>query len=301
MFITADVAKKTLIFTAMNYQCLICQIRALPKRLDKYEVPEFQRDTVVAELIQQIANIDLEHSYSPEITRDILSRLSDFSDVADPYESEKKAGNNEMMERYAEFQQLVAESENPFDTALRLAVAGNIIDFGPNHRFDVGKTIETVLHSDFAIDHSEQLKGAISKAKTILYLGDNCGELVLDKLFLETIDHPNVYFAVREKPVLNDATEKEAREIGIHKVAKIISNGDDAPSTLLHRVSPKFMDIYNSADLIISKGMGNYEGLMFETDPRLFYLLMIKCQVIGEKIGAKKGDFVVVQKGAAEV
>lgn len=77
--------------------------------------------------------------------------------------------------------------------------------------------------------------------------------------------------------------------------AKIINNGDDVPSTLLHRVSGEFREIYNSVDLIISKGMGNYEGLMNETDPRLFYLLMIKCPVIGEKIGAKEGDFVVKQ------
>jgi uncharacterized protein with ATP-grasp and redox domains len=154
-------------------------------------------------------------------------------------------------------------------------------------------TIEKVLNSTFAIDHSQQLENEIKKARTILYLGDNCGEIVLDKLFLETINHPNVFFAVREKPVLNDATEKEAREVEIQHVAKIISNGDDAPSTLLYRVSPEFKKIYQKADLIISKGMGNYEGLMFESDPRLFFLLMIKCPVIGRKIGAEKGDFVV--------
>lgn len=154
-------------------------------------------------------------------------------------------------------------------------------------------TIDRVLNSDFTIDHSQQLQDEIKKAKTILYLGDNCGEIVLDRLFLETINHPDVWFAVREMPVLNDATEKEAREAGIHQVAKIISNGDDAPSTLLYRVSPEFKEIYQQADLIISKGMGNYEGLMFESDPRLFFLLMVKCPVIGRKIGAEKGDFVV--------
>ena len=174
-----------------------------------------------------------------------------------------------------------------------MAIAGNIIDFGPTDKFDVSGTIKRVLKSDFAIDHSQQLKVEIEKANTILYLGDNCGEIVLDKLFLETINHPNVFFAVRNKPVLNDVTEKEALEVGIDKVAKIISNGDDTPSTLLHRVSEEFRDIYNTADLIISKGMGNYEGLMYETNPRLFFLLMIKCQVIGNNIGAQKGDFIV--------
>jgi uncharacterized protein with ATP-grasp and redox domains len=277
----------------MNYECLICQVKALQQRLEKYEIPEDKRDHVVSEMLKKIAATDLEKSFSPEITRNILARLREYSEVEDPYRKEKQEGNRLMLERYDEFREMVLNSVNPFNTALRLAIAGNIIDFGPTNHFDVEGTFEKVLNSDFATDHSAQLQLEIEKSKTILYLGDNCGEIVLDKLFLETVNHPNVWFAVREKPVLNDATEKEAREVGIHYYAKIISNGDDAPSTLLHRVSPEFIEIYRQADLIISKGMGNYEGLMFESDPRLFFLLMIKCPVIGRKIGAKKGDFVV--------
>ncbi|SHJ45836.1 hypothetical protein SAMN05444280_12018 [Tangfeifania diversioriginum] len=277
----------------MNYECLICQVKSLQQRLEKYEIPEEERDHVVSEMLRKIAFTDLGNSYSPEITRNLLARLRAYSTVEDPYLKEKQEGNNMMLERYDEFRERIRNSENPHDTALRLAIAGNIIDFGPTNHFDVEGTIEKVLNSQFAIDHSRQLQEEIKKAKTILYLGDNCGEIVLDKLFLETIAHPNVWFAVRETPVLNDATEKEAREVGIHHVANIISNGDDAPSTLLNRISPEFQEIYQKADLIISKGMGNYEGLMFETDPRLFFLLMVKCPVIGRKIGAEKGDFVV--------
>jgi len=261
--------------------------------MDKFEIAEGKRNGVVSKMIKEIATIDLEHSYSPEITRNLIEKLKIHSVITDPYEKEKQASNTELLSRYDEFKAKVEKSDHPFDTALRLAIAGNIIDFGPTHKFDVQETIEKVFTSDFAIDHSEQLKEKIEKAKTILYLGDNCGEIVLDKLFLETINHPKVWFAVREQPILNDATKKEAGEVGIPEVATLISNGDDAPSTLLHRVNKEFLEIYNSADLIISKGMGNYEGLMDETDPRLFFLLMIKCHVIGNKIGAQKDDFVV--------
>jgi len=243
--------------------------------------------------MKMISEIDLENSYSPVITRNILVRLKRHSKASDPYRLEKQEGNAQILERYCEFKAMVTKAENPFDTALRLAIAGNIIDFGPGNPFDIYRTIEKVLKSDFAIDHSQPLEAEIKRAGTILYLGDNCGELVLDKLFLETISHPNVWFAVRGQPVLNDATEKEAFEVGIHHLAKIISNGDDAPSTLLHRVSPEFRKIYHSADLIISKGMGNYEGLMHEADPRLFFLMMVKCPSIGRKVGAAKGEFVV--------
>ncbi|NOR74383.1 MAG: DUF89 family protein [Draconibacterium sp.] len=258
----------------MNYECLLCQINGLGKRMDKFEIAIEKRNPLVSQLVKNISNIDLENSYSPEITRDILNSLKDVSEIDDPYFKEKNDSNKEMLDRYCEFQERVQDSEDKFDTALRLAIAGNIIDFGPTDKFDVSGTIERVFNSNLEIDHSQQLKAEIEKAKTILYLGDNCGEVVLDKLFLETINHPNVYFAVRNKPILNDVTKKEALQVGIDKVAKLISNGDDAPSTLLHRVSSDFLEIYNSADLIISKGMGNYEGLMDETDSRLFFLLM---------------------------
>ncbi len=277
----------------MNYECLICQVKSLEKRIEKYKIPLDRRNQMVVNIIKEIGAIDLEASVSPEITRNIMERLRNESVVEDPYQHEKDEGNQELMSRYEEFRSLVLTSEKPFDTALRLAVAGNIIDFGPAHTFDITETISKVLSSDFAIDHSLQLHDEIKKAKTILYLGDNCGEIVLDKLFLETLEKPHVWFAVRGKPILNDATEKEARDVGIHHVAEIISNGDDSPSTLLHRVSQEFMEIYMNADLIISKGMGNYEGLMLEQDPRLFFLLMVKCPVIGLKTGTETGQFIV--------
>ena len=277
----------------MNYECLICQVNALQKRMDKYQVAEKKRNRLVSSMMKEIAAIDLDNSYSPEITRNLIEQLKQNSKVADPYQPEKEQSNREMLERYSEFKRMVEVSKDPFETALRLAIAGNIIDFGPNHEFDIWETIEQVMTSDFAINDSEQLRDQIKSAKSILYLGDNCGEVVLDKLFLETIQHPNVVFAVRNNAILNDVTLKEATEVGIPEVATLISNGDDSPSTILHRVSPEFKAIYDSADLIISKGMGNFEGLMDEKDPRLFYLLMIKCPVIGKKTGAKKGGFVI--------
>jgi uncharacterized protein with ATP-grasp and redox domains len=277
----------------MNYECLICQVKALQKRMDKYEIAEEKRNKIVSQAISTIAGIDLDKSFSPEITSNILREMEKESDVKDPYGAEKEESNQALLARYNEFKTKVEGSDDKFDTALRYAIAGNIIDFGPTHHFDVDETIERVFQTTFAVDDSEALKAEIKKAKSILYLGDNCGEIVMDKLFLETIGHPNVVFAVRDQPILNDATLKEASEVGLHKVATLITNGDNTPSTLLHRVSKEFLEIYRSADLIISKGMGNFEGLMDENDRRLFFLMMIKCPVIGQKVGAEKGDFVV--------
>lgn len=140
---------------------------------------------------------------------------------------------------------------------------------------------------------SSELKEALSTAKTVLYLGDNAGEIVLDKLFIETLMHPNLYFAVRGAPVINDATLDDAQYVGIDAVADVISNGYDAPSTIVDRCSPQFQELFNKADVIISKGQGNLEGLLEKTDKQVYFLLMVKCDVIAEALGVKKGDFVV--------
>jgi uncharacterized protein with ATP-grasp and redox domains len=177
---------------------------------------------------------------------------------------------------------------------LRLSIGGNIIDFGPTQDFDLDGTLSRVLETPLAIDHSKVLKEKIRTAKDILYLGDNTGEIVLDKLFLETIAHPNVTFVVRERPILNDATIDDAIETGIDKVAAgIMTNGDDAPSTLLHRTSSEFNEKFFSADLIISKGMGNLEGLIDVKRENLFFVLIVKCAHMASLLGANNGDFVV--------
>jgi len=112
-------------------------------------------------------------------------------------------------------------------------------------------------------------------------------------IYLGAIGHPDVTFAVRNGFALNDATVQDAEEIGINSVARVISNGFDAPSTILAKCNAEFLAIYHSVDLIISKGQGNLEGLIHEKDPRIFFLLMVKCEVMAELLNVKKGSFVV--------
>lgn len=177
---------------------------------------------------------------------------------------------------------------------MRLALSGNIIDFGPGHVIDVEKTIEKIFNVDLAIDDSKKLFEEIKKAKSILYLADNTGEVVFDKLFLEVINHDNVTFAVRHSPILNDATIEDVKTLGIDKIVKeVITNGDNSPGTLLTHVSDEFLEKFNSVDLIISKGQGNYEGLHEVKDKNLFLLFMAKCHIIADDAGVKKGDCVV--------
>lgn len=231
----------------------------------------------------------------PGLSRDLHALFKRYSGDTDPYKLIKRQSNDEVLNMYASLKKMTADAENPFETALRLAIAGNIIDYGIFDRIDLAATIDKVLNTDFAINHADKLKQAVSKAKTVLYVGDNAGEIVFDKLFVETIMHPNIWYAVRGAPVINDATIEDALYVHMDEVADIIENGHDAPSTILKHCSKEFNDLYAQADVIISKGQGNLEGLIDQTDKRIFFLLMVKCDVIADVLGVTKGDFVVAE------
>lgn len=233
---------------------------------------------------------------TPEMQHKLNGVFRTLSGIADAFEAEKAESNRVAEMLYETWQPRVTEAPDPFSMALRLSIAGNIMDYGAADSFDIHKTIENVMNVSFAIDHSAKLKQKLQRAASVLYLGDNAGEIVFDRLLLETVAHPNVSFTVRGGPALNDVTLKEAEETGIHRVAKVIDSGFDAPSTILKKSSHEFRDIFRSADLIISKGQGNLEGLIDENDPRIFFLLMIKCDVMAEKLEVNKGSFIVLNQ-----
>jgi uncharacterized protein with ATP-grasp and redox domains len=230
---------------------------------------------------------------SPLFARELHSLLRNYTGNNDPYKDEKKKYNDIALGLLPEMKRIVKRSHDPFNAALRLSIAGNIIDFAVNDNFNLHETLERVLKAPFAIDHSERLKAAIDKARSVLYLGDNAGEIVFDKLFIETVGHPHLVFAVRGAPVINDATLEDADYVGMSEVAGVVSNGFDAPSTVLSKSSVIFRKTFAEADLIISKGQGNLEGLIHQNDKRIFFLLMVKCNVIAEFLKVEKDSFVV--------
>lgn len=276
----------------MNHQCLFCFCRAFDKLLQKHDGDNEKKLRLAKKFFSLLAEADTEKP-TPYIAREIHAIIRESLGDPDPYKEEKHRSNKLALSLYNELKEKIEASDDPFNRALRYALAGNIIDYGPSQTFDVYATLEKVEHTDFAIDHSPQMEERIRNADNILYVGDNAGEIVFDKLFIETFAHPNVTFAVRGAPVINDATWKDAEMVGMHHVANIISNGYDAPSTILEMTGSEFRNAFDTADLIIAKGQGNFEGLMNHKDQRLWFLLMIKCQVIGDLLGVNKGNFVV--------
>lgn len=275
-----------------DYRCFFCFARAFERLIEKENLQPKEKKQFANEMFGLFNDVKYDFSI-PEVSRELHVLLKQYSNNPDPYQKEKKQSNDLVIGMYPELKDIIFQSGNYFDTALRLSIAGNIIDFGINNTFDLHSTIDKVLNSEFAIDDSLQLKQSLSEAKTVLYLADNCGEMVFDKLFIETIMHPNLIYAVRGEPVINDVTLEDAKYVGMELVADVISNGYDAPSTLLDHCSSEFLEVFNRADVIISKGQGNLEGLLGNTTKDIYFLLMVKCEVIADVLGVKKGDFVV--------
>lgn len=277
--------------TTNDQRCRTCFLRTYTRLFEKFNASAQQKEKFL-ESFNKITE-KLDQISAPEIQQELSEKFTDLIGVSDPFFEEKRECNIKALDIYDRWKNTAFKLKDAFDTTLRLAIAGNIMDYGASDDFDLDSVIIKVLHSKFAIDHSNQLRDKIETANNILYLGDNAGEIVFDRLFIETNLSDKVTYVVKGGPVLNDVTIRDAEDVAMEHSAKVITNGYNAPSTVLNKCSDEFIQAYNSADLIISKGQGNLEGLINENDNRIFFLLMVKCTVIAENLNVKKGDFVV--------
>ncbi len=276
---------------ASDYRCFYCLARSAESLLEKTSMPAEKKKSFTLDLIDLYLEWQ-EKELTPDFSRDMYRILRGYSGIDDPYKEEKHISNLQALELVPKLEEIIRQSADPFVTAIRLAIAGNVIDFAVHQSFDLEATIGKALTDPFAADHTEELKSAVKKASSILYLGDNAGEIVFDKLFIRTMNHKNVTFAVRGMPIINDATLEDAHFTGMHEVARVISNEYDAPSTLPEKSGREFREHFRKADLIISKGQGNLEGLYKSDDKRIFFILLVKCNVIADLLRVEKNSLV---------
>ncbi len=221
----------------------------------------------------------------------IYGKIREITGITDPYRKIKQQHIAEAKTLYPELEKMAMASDDPLLTAIRLAIAGNVIDLGINKTFDLVADVRNILKQDFAIFDYEAFKTKLSAAESILYIGDNAGESVFDKILINQLGK-TVKYAVRSQPIINDATMEDAVASGLNEVAELIDSGSIAPGTILSRCKPEFLRIYRNADMVISKGQGNYEGLSDEKRT-IFFLLKAKCPVIAGDLGVKEGDIVL--------
>ena len=207
----------------------------------------------------------------------------------DPYRKVRTRCNQFALGLLPVLETWVQKASDPLDAAIRLAVAANEVDFGIHGYVDDNQVLAAIDHAiDWRIgnDHLLEFREAVDHARAILYLADNAGELVVDQLLLKQLSAEKVTVVVKGSPVMTEATMEDARMIGMPEWIEVIDNGSDAPGTILDSCSRSFLRRYHSADLIIAKGHAQFETLS-GVDGNIYFLLKVKCPVIGREIGHK--------------
>ena len=274
------------------FDCLPCLIR---QTLDAARTLNLD-DKKTGELLKQTLGLAQQFDWNlppPVIARDIHRLIREITGDPDPYLSQKTAHMERALELLPEVEKAVADSEDPFLTAVKFSIAGNAMDLaaGTSVETDVYKLFKEALgHS---IDRSAviRFKETISTARDVLFLADNCGEIVFDRPLLEQIG-AKVTVAVRGAPVINDATLADAGRSGLTDRFRVISNGADVPGTWLPECSEKFIMSFNYADLVVAKGQGNYETLS-DAERSVFFLFLAKCPVVADGLGIQTNTFVI--------
>ncbi|MGC9527773.1 MAG: damage-control phosphatase ARMT1 family protein [Limnospira sp.] len=276
--------------------CIPCFLRQALSAVKMAVDDPIIREEVMRKVLREASQMDFDRS-PVQMGMTIHRTLRETSGNSDPYRAIKDRSNQRMLQLYPHFLGQIKSAENPLDMAIRLAIVANIIDFGAVENLDE-ETIDRVLSESVAIplDRSlvEQFRQEIERAETILYLGDNAGEIVCDRLLIEQLPREKITFVVRGYPVINDVTLADAETVGMTKIVPVIDNGSDAPGTVLNFCSQDFRDRFQAADLIIAKGQGNYESLS-DNYQNIFFLLKAKCPVIAQDLNSTVGVQILKQ------
>jgi len=250
---------------------------------------------VLREILRCLAGLDLDRP-PPFVGQMIHRKLRELTGNLDPYRDAKNRHNRLALQLLPELKEIVRKSEDPLKTAALLSITGNVIDLGAHGDLtedEVRSSIARTFSEPFHID-IEHLRREMEKASSILFLADNAGEIVFDRLLIEQMPIERVIVAVRGGPVINDAVMCDAEAAGLQDLVKLVSNGSDAPGTILDDCSLEFQSCYRNADLVIAKGQGNYETLSND-EKNIFFLFKIKCQTVASHTGFKQGTNVLTR------
>jgi uncharacterized protein with ATP-grasp and redox domains len=283
----------------LNLDCIPCFQRQALQAVRFISNDEELHQKVLREVTKKLLESNW-NSTPPELAHEVHQIVKNLTKENDPYKEVKRESNDSVLKMYPALKTKVEESNDPLRTAVRLAIAGNIIDFGPLRDFNLEKTISEVLKKKFAIDDYEKLKEQLKDAENLLFFTDNAGEIGFDKLLVETFlkakKLEKLSFVVKGGPIINDATLEDAVYMGLCDLPNVeflaLSNGE--AGTGPERSSQTVKSWIRKHDLVISKGQGNYEGLSEHNG--LFFMLMAKCPVIASDLGVKVGDIILKYK-----
>lgn len=234
-------------------------------------------------------------STAPQIAKDIYQAISDITGIEDPVAEAKQ-------QAITQAQKIDTTQSTTLADALKLSVIGNVIDFGAPNQFNLQTTVDSHFHQPFAKNDLHKLETDLATAQSLVLIGDNVGEHILDLHLLKIIkqQHPHIHltFFVRGQPVINDVTLKEAAIF--EGTAEVIDTGVATPGFDLSEANETAMKRFREADIVLAKGMGNFESLYQQTPRDTYYLFIVKCQVIAKATGQAVKDMILWKEETAD-
>jgi uncharacterized protein with ATP-grasp and redox domains len=275
--------------------CVECIINQSIKVSNAIGADKYLANTIQNEVTKLSKNFSFENT-PPEIASYVYQQISTIAQKEDLYDEVKQNSTKKAISFISKLREKLHNDTDKLLTATKIAIAGNVIDLAAEVEFDLSKELQNIFHTDFDINNFTKMKEELQKAKSVVILGDNVGEHIFDYLFIETLKklypNANYYYMVRGKPIINDVTMKEAKEAGFHTLCNLIDSGVDTPGFAYSRATQEAKDIFDNADLVISKGMGNYESLTPIHRKNICFLLKVKCEVVAKSLNAQVGNIV---------
>lgn len=232
----------------------------------------------------------------PEIASYVYEKMAEIANKQDLYDEVKELSTHKAQSFVPLLKEKLLHSENKLLTATKIAVAGNVIDLAAAVEFSLEEELDKIFHTDFAHNDLKQFEKELSKAKDVVVLGDNVGEHIFDYMFVETLQelYPDIEFSymVRGNPIINDVTMKEAKECGFDNLCNLVDSGVNTPGFTYNRANEQSQKLFDEADVVISKGMGNYECLTPSHREKICFLLKVKCNVVANSLTKEVGDII---------
>ncbi len=275
--------------------CLVCMLKQGLNTARLATKDEEKKREILNLIAKEIEKVDLRlpPAFISKVVYEIVYKVTG---VEDPFKLIKERSNMEALSMFHDLEKRVLSSRDPFYSALLVAVAGNIIDLGIGHAFDLKRDVEEIINSKFKIDDYPKFKEEIKTFKKLLYLGDNAGEIVFDKILIKELLKAglNVKFCVKSDPIINDATWEDAKIAGITELVPVIETGNNSVGVDFENSSKEFQEEFLRADIILSKGHGNFETCA-GFPKNIYFLLKAKCDVVSKALGVKTGEIVFVK------
>ncbi len=275
--------------------CVECIIKQSKRVADAIHADEKLTKEIVQAVEAMAPGFSFEQS-PPEVAAAVYEKMAQIAGKVDLYDEVKRLSTDKAHSFIPHLEEKIAASSKPLLTATKVAVAGNVIDLAAEYAFDLNEELEKIFHTNFAVNDFDKLQARLSEASTLLYIADNAGEHIFDKIYIKAIlslyPELEIYYMTRGNAIINDVTYEEAKEAGFDTICHLVNSGVNTPGFVYSRANKEAQRLFDTADLVLTKGMGNYECLSDKGREDLFFLLKVKCNVVANSLGQEVGDII---------